>query len=109
MSRRLLLGCLLLITGPLGAYQFAFPPEPQPMALTPEQQDSLDQTGLAKGLQQEENKGEAWLVLDLPVEPEHLWPVILDFERYPHRVDSMRSALVVKQSVSEGRRLIWTE
>lgn len=109
MSPRLLLGCLFLITGPLGAYQFAFPPEPQPTVLTPQQQNDLAQTGLAKGLQQEDNKGEAWLVLDLPVEPRRLWPVILDFERYPDRVDSMRSAQVVKQSASEDRRLIWTD
>ena len=109
MSLRLLLCCLLLTSWPARAYQYAFPAEPRPIELTAEQNSVLERTGLVKGLEQEGNKGEAWLVLDLETGPDRLWALILAFQNYPDWIESMESAQVVKRGAFEEHRLIWVD
>ncbi len=109
MVIRLLLCAFLLIPWPTPAYQYAFPPEPLPVELSDEQNSTLERTGMVKGLQQDDNRGEAWLVMDLEIEPDRLWAVILAFQRYSDRVESMESSRLVKQDVLDDHQLIWVD
>ena len=103
-----LLCCWLL---PLHAadYAFEFPPLKQPIALNAQQLAELQQQGRVSDLSHDGDRGEAWLVQDVPLARDALWRLILDFDRYAERVDALSASRTLDERVEGESRLIRTE